>query len=788
MGELKQAWRWLLSRPGFTAAAVLTLALGIGATTAIFSVVYGVLFRPLPYPEPERLVWAGGSMPDFADVAARARSFSGLATTASNIYAADLGGGSAVRMRGDVVTPSFFAVTGAAPELGRAFTAADERQRVAVIADRLWRGPYASDPAVVGRVLRLNGKPYTIIGVMPSALRLPSPETLVWTPLEEAIAGWPERDNRQLRIARAVGRLAPGVELAAAQGELDGVMRQLGAEHPRTNADVGMVLVPLHQAIAGQVRPALLVLLGTVALVLLIAAGNVANLMLARTVSRERELAIRLALGARRHHLARMILTESLLLALAGGALGVLFAMWGVSLLVGLSPADFPRVDEIAVDVPVLGFALAVSLAVACLFALAPIFGVLRPPLAAFLSSARTATEGRQTGRLRGALVVAQVALSLVLVTGAALLLASLVNLMSTERGYDSQNLLTFTMPPGDLAGEAGMARHQRLLERAMQRIAELPGVVAVGGANSQPPDTLQRETRFVADGRPEADADDSPWIVVTPDYFRALGARMVDGRPFRASDTDRGEPVIAVNRSLARRLAPGRSPLGMRLRLLVPGVDPVPRTIVGVVDDVKYSGLAQDGESAIFTPWAQTPWPGMYVAVRTGGEPMAPARAISQAIAGIDPTQSVMSMRSMEDVTADALVGPRFYGVMLGLFGALALVLVAIGVYGVIAYDVALRTREIGIRLALGARPRAVVAMMVRRGSLLAMAGIAIGVAGGVAATRLLAGMLYGVGVADPRVFAGAALLLLAVAVVASLGAARRATRVDPMQALRAE
>ncbi len=622
---------------------------------------------------------------------------------------------------------------------------------------------------------------------MPPALRLPSPETVVWTPLEEALIGWPERGNRQLRIAQAYARLAPGVERPVAQAAVSAVMADLAARYPATNAEVVMTLQPLHESIVGHVRPALLVLLGTVALVLLIAAGNVANLMLARTVSRERELAIRLALGAGRGRLARMILTESVLLALAGGGLGVLFAMWGVTLLVSLSPADFPRASEVAVDLPVLGFALALSLAVAFLFALAPIFGVLRPPLAAFLTSARTATEGRQSGRLRSALVVGQVALSLVLVTGAALLLASLVNLMRTERGYDSENLLTFSLPPSAASEEAHQKR-QLFLERAMARIAALPGVVAVGGANSQPPATLQRATRFAREGEEGAATTQSPWIVVTPGYFAALGTGMVEGRRFTDADASAAEPVIVVNRSMARRLAPSGSALGIRLRLLVPGVEPRPRTIVGVVEDVKYTGLGDDGAIAIFTPWAQTPWPGMYVAVRTRGEPMSLARSIGQALSDLDPGQSVVAMRSMEDVTADSLVGPRFYGLMLGLFGALALALAAIGVYGLIAYDVALRTREIGIRLALGARPRSVVAMMVRRGALLAATGIAIGIAGGVLATRVLASMLYGVGAADPRVIAAAAALLLVVAAAASLSAARRVTRVDPMQALRAD
>ncbi len=787
MHDFKQAWRSLLARPGFTAAAVVTLALGIGATTAIFSAVYGVLFRPLPYPSADRLVWTRGSLPDLEDVADQPGLTDATAMTASNVYAADLGGSAAVQVRGDVVTPSFFSVAGIAPALGRTFTAADQTERVAVIADQLWRGPFGSDAQILGRSLRLNGKVYTVIGVMPPSLRLPSPETVVWTPLEEALIGWPERDNRQLRIAQGYARLAPGVERPAAQAAVSAVMADLAARYPATNAEVEMVLEPLHEAIVGRVRPALLVLFGTVALVLLIAAGNVANLMLARTVSRERELAIRLALGAGRLRLARMILTESVLLALAGGGLGVLFAMWGVTLLVSLSPADFPRASEVAVNMPVLGFALALSLVIACLFALAPILGVLRPPLAAFLTSARTATEGRQTGRLRSALVVGQVALSLVLVTGAALLLASLVNLMRTERGYDSENLLTFSLPPSATSEEAHQKR-QLFLERAMQRIAALPGVVAVGGANSQPPDTLQRATRFAREGQDEGAAAQSPWIVVTPDYFAALGAGIVEGRRFSDADASGTEPVIVVNRSLARHLAPAGSAVGTRLRLLVPGVDPRPRTIVGVVEDVKYTGLGQDGEIAIFTPWAQTPWPGMYVAVRTRGEPMSSARAIGRALAGLDPTQSVVAMRSMAEVTADSLVGPRFYGLMLGLFGALALALAAIGVYGLIAYDMALRTREIGIRLALGARPRSVVAMMVRRGSFLAATGIAIGVAGGVLATRVLASMLYGVGAADPRVIAAAAALLLVVAAAASLSAARRAIRVDPMQALRAE
>lgn len=781
---MRQGLRALGASPAFTAVAVLTLALGIGANVALFSVVNAVLLRPLPYREADRLMVTGLSLPDFQDLRERSRSFEDAAVWGSNRYDVRFGG-EAEPVLGAVVSPRFFPILGE-PALGRTFRPEEDKEPLAVVSHRLWERHYGGRPDVIGRTIELVDRAYTIVGVMPPEFEYPGRGFDVWSTMGSAMGGTPDQvTNRSLRIFRAVLRRKPEVTAAAAQAEATAISASLAKEHPETNAGFQIQLTPLRERLLGGVRPALLALLGAVGFVLLIACANLAHLSLARATARGREMAVRRALGASDGRLARLLLAESLTLALVGAAAGVLLAVWSVDLLRRLDPAALPRLATLRVDGAVLLFAFAVSIGTGVLFGLGPALSSARADLVVGLRDGSRGTPA--TGRsFRQVLVVIELALSLVVLAGAGLLARSFQRLTTVDPGFTSENLVTLA---------AGLWRYEperrtAVLEAVLDRLRALPGVEVAGSGTGLPPETAQRGTGFEVRERPVAEpgSQRAYFLAVTPDYFRALGTRVAEGREFEARDGKGAAPVVIINRRLATSLFGQETALGKHVRLLNPDQSPEWREVVGVVADVRYSGLDDPGEAAIYTPFAQTPFLFSFPMVRTRGEARLTGEAIRRALAEVDPRLATTRVRPMSDLVAGSVARPRFNMLLLSAFALLALALAAVGTYGVIVYGVAQRTREIGVRLALGARPGQVVSAVVREGLGLAAAGVTAGLLGAWGATRVLAGLLFGVTPTDPATLFGGALLLSAVAALASYLPARTAARIDPVVALRAD
>jgi putative ABC transport system permease protein len=785
--DLRYGLRALAKNPGFAAAAVFTLALGIGANTALFSVVYGVLFKPLPYKDAERVVVSPVSPPDFRDLRAAARSFERAAIWGSNRYNATAGG-ETEQVTGAIVSPDFLPMLGE-PLVGRVWRADEDAAPLAVISHDFWRRKFGGDPQVLGRPLRLSGQVHTIIGVMPPEFEYPARDFKVWVTFGSAMSAAPEQaENRQLRIFRAVARLKPGVTPAEMQAEADAISARLQRQYPDTNAGVRFDFRPLYQRLVGDVRRALLVLLGVVGLVLLIACANVANLTLARTASRAREVAIRTALGASRGRVLRQFLTESLLLAFLGGAVGLLLAAWCVDVLATLDPGGIPRLTTVRISAPVLASTLAATALAGVLCGLAPAWQAARAGFGQALKGAgRGAVGDAQGKRLRAALVVAEVALAIIVLVGAGLLGRSFVRLVGVNPGFEVENLLTVNVGFVQFKEPERRAAVQR---EVVARVARIPGVEAVGGRPVPPPVTPQRGTRFAVEGQPNDNAGERSayFLAVSPDYFRALGAPLVEGREFAGRDDAAGAKVVVINRSLARRLFPQGGAVGRRLQLVNPEQSGEWREVVGVVGDVRYSGLDDPGEAAIYTPFAQTPFLWNYLMVRTAMPPATVAEAVRRAVAEAEPSLEAANFRTMHELLSETVAEPRFYTLLVGAFALLALALAALGIYGVTAYSVTERTHEIGVRLALGARPGDVLRMVVGQGMKPALFGALIGLAGAVLLTRALESLLFGVSTTDPLTFAGVAAVLAGVALLACVVPARRAARVDPLVALRYE
>ena len=785
--DVRYALRALRKNPGFTAVAVLTLALGIGANTGIFSIVNGVLLQPLPYRDSDRVLVAGISLPDYEDLVEQNHVFDRTAVWASNRYKVMIGD-EPEQIVGATVSPDFFPLLGS-PAMGRTFRPEEERERLAVISHDLWQRRLGGDPGVLGRSLQVGAERHTIIGVMPAGFEYPDASFELWVPLASAMSTTPEQaENRALRIFRAMGHLRPGVTLAQARADVRAISRRLEDEHPDTNAGGEIEFEPLYEAIVGEVRPALIVLLCTVGLVLLIACANVANLLLARTTVRSREIALRAALGAPRWRVIRQLLTESVLLALLGGVFGVLLAQWVVDLLPRLRPGDIPRLGTVGLDVAVLAFTLILSLVTGILFGLAPALQASRSGLAESLKEGGRGAAGTAAGgRLRAALVVSEVALSLVVLVGAGLLLQSFARLLKEDPGFRQENLVSADL---ELWRYEDLKERTTVLHQVLDRLSQVPGVVAVGGGSGLPPETPQRGTGFEIAGRAPDEVEEAGayFLVITPDYFEALGTPVLQGRSFSESDGEAAAAVTIINQSLARRLFPGGEALGRQLRLVNPEQDPAWRTIVGVVADVSYRGLDDPGEAAIYTPFDQTPFLWQYLMLRTSVPPATVTRAIRDAVAAVDPDLVPSRIQPVAELVAGVVAPRRFNTLLLSAFGALALLLAGIGIYGVIAYSVTQRTREIGVRMALGAEPGDVMRLVVGQGLRLALAGVLLGLLGAFAATRLMRSLLYGVSATDPATFAAVAFVLTSLALLASYVPARRAVRLDPTRALRYE
>ena len=785
--DLRDAVRSLRKAPGFSGVAIATLALGIGANAAMFSIVRGVLLRPLPYRDADRLVTAGLSVPDYRDLRDSSRTLDRTAIWASNQYNLTRGGESEPVL-GGVVSTDFFPLL-SAPALGRVFAPEDARSPVAVLSDRLWRSRFASNAGILGAAIELSGKSYTVIGVMPPGFEFPRSDFDVWVPFEHSLATAPSQgENRSLRIFRLLAHLRTGATRAEASAEMAALSRRLQKQYPDTNGGFEIELRPLREALLGRVRPALLVLLATVGLVLLIACANVANLTLARIHSREQEIAVRSALGASRWRLVRHLLAESLTLSIAGGAAGAAAAAWAVSALPRFAPAAMPRVGSVRVDGGVLLFGFAVSVVTGIVSGLLPALEGSRTSLSRRLQEGgRSSSGGRRARGLRNTLVVAEVALAVVVLVGAGLLVRSLDRLLHVEPGFRAEKLLTFVV---DLSRFEKPERRAEVARRVVESVSRLPGVSAAGGGTGLPPETPQRGTGFAVAGRTTSDPDESRayFLAVSPDYFRALGTRVFEGRAFTASDRAGAPPVVVVSRGLAHRLFPTGSAVGRELRLVNPDETPDWRTIVGVVDNVRYSGLDDPGASAIYTPFPQTPFLWTYGMVRTSVPPETLAAAVREAVRSVEPGIVAARLRPMEHIVEGSVAAPRFQTRLLSGFGALALLLAALGIYGVISYGVGQRRREIGIRMALGAQSAQVLRLFAGQGLRLVAVGLAVGLGAALAAARLLRGLLYEVGTTDPLTFASIAALLVAVGFLASWLPGWRAARLDPITALRDE
>jgi len=785
MNDTRYAVRTLARTPGFAVTAILTLALGIGVTTAMFSVVKTVVLDPLPYRDPARLVVSRLSLPDYRDVQRASRSFEQTAFWGTNLYSINAGGEDR-QVLGGVVSHELLSLLGITPAAGRLFTEEDDRQATVIIGHGLWQSLYGGDPSAVGRVIDLSGMPYTIVGVAPAGFRFPSAEFELWASagmlLTQAKA---QTESRALRIFTAIGRLKPDVTIEQARSELAAISADLSQTYPATNAGIVLEVRSLTDRIVGDVRTPLFVLLATVGFILLIACANVANLMLARTAAREREIAIRSALGAARRRLFGQLAVESLVLAIAGGLCGLLLAMWMTDLVPTLLASRLPRAEAVRIDGMVLLVASMVTLGTSVLFGIAPALQS-RGSVTALREGGRGVSGGARQRKLRSGIVVVEVGLAIVVVIGAGLLVRSFVTLTTRNPGFDPDHVLSFNAQFAKLPDAAARGRAAAAL---MDRLSSLPGVVSAGAATGLPTVTPQRGTRFEIESRQLTPEEDGAlFMAATPGVFQAWRTPVLSGRAFQPTDTGTSQPVVLINRTLASTVFAGGDPVGRRIRIINPEYSSDWRTIVGVVGDVQFRRLDRDMDPTIYTPFSQTPFMWGYVMVRTTGDPSALTRSIKGIVRSVDPNVIASGVRPMIEVVSGTVAEPRLSMLLVSGFALLALVLASVGIYGVIAYSVSQRTHELGLRMALGAGRAGVLAMIIREGLVTATIGIVAGLGAAALATRLMSDLLVGITARDPLTFGGGAVLLLMIAAAASYLPARRATRVDPMVALRAE
>jgi putative ABC transport system permease protein len=799
MQDLRYAVRMLRRQPGFTAVAVLTLALGIGATTAVFTVVNGVLLRPLAYRDPDRLVqlFHGRdgrltmtfSPPNYRDVTTDSGVFSGA--TAMTPSSANITGiGDPLLVDGADVTTSFFSVLGVVPRYGRTLVEDDGSgagAAVVVIGDNLWRRLFGARPGVVGTTLRMDGKPFTIVGVAPPELRIPGGaeywRPLVFKPRDVSDAA------RGAQWIGAIARLKPDVDLERAKSAMAVVADRLARDFPRTNKNRVMTAMRLQERIVRGIRPALLILLGSVTLVLLVACVNVANLLLARANGRSREVAVRAAVGAGRRRLVQQFLAESLVLGAAGGLAGLVVAYWSTRALVGLGPASVPRLTDVGIDWRVLAFTISVAMVTSVVFGLAPALAATGDVIARFISSAGRGIAGHVGSRIRRTLVVCETALAVMLLVGAGLLLRSYQQINMVDPGFSADHLLTFTvsLPEQSYTTSAAAGRFVRELAARLAMHAGVEHAAAIYGLPLD--DTFSAHSSFTRAG--EADSGDTPSAgmrIITPDYFAAMKISVRRGRAFDAHDDERSPEVVIVNEEAARRYWPGQNAIGQQLHLGVRLAEARSgmKTIVGVVGDVKYGALDAVASPEVYVPHAQHPVDSMTMVVRTTGDPVAFVPLARADLASIDRELPLAGVRTMGEVVGRSVAERRFTMLLLASFATVAVLLAAIGVYGVLAYAVSQRTQEIGVRLAIGAAPGDVVRLFLREGVALAVVGLLVGLGGAVAGARALTVLLFGVTTTDPLTFGSVAGTLAIVALLASYVPARRAARVDPMDALR--
>ena len=796
-GDVRYGGRLLLKTPSVTVAAVLALALGIGANTAIFSVVNTVLLRPLPFPDAGRLVTmridnlrynvrnAMACYPDIADWRQQSRSFDSMAAFSPRSVNLTTRG-EPERVSLWKVNAGLFPMLGVKMALGRGFLPAEDQPgagRVVLLSHSLWQRRFGSDAGLVGKPIVVDGDPYTVTGILPRAFKLEEEGPDLYTPI--ALSGAHARGDEWLFGAYA--RLKPDASLERAQAELATIQRRL-EQHYRRPLSFYPHVWGMREFMVRDVRLSLIVLLGAVALVLLIACANVANLLLARAGARQKEMAIRTALGAGRRRVVRQLLTESVLLALLGGVFGVLLAWWGIGALSALGSERLPMLKQSRLDLPVLGFTMLISLVTGLVFGIAPAVAVSRTNVHEMLKEgSRGSSEGRSSSRLRGLLVVSEVALALLLMIGASLMTRSLLKLHDVDPGFHPPGVLTASidLPPSKYSKPEQQVAFYRQLE---ERLEAMPGVSAAGLTSVLPLTGNNQGMPMVIEGRPVSGPSDAPILyfrMVNDRYFQAMRIPLRKGRLFTAEDKQGAPRVLMINETMARRFWPNRDPIGKRVGS---GAPQDWMTVVGVVGDVRHMSLAQEPDAEIFLPFAQNPQPAMKLVMRTASDPLRSASALRQAVMEVDRDQPVSRVASMEQNLSNSVATKRFATTLLGIFATVALVLAIVGIYGVISFSVTRRQQEIGVRMALGARGGDVLRMVVGQGILLALIGVAIGLAAAFPLTRVIGSLLYGVRATDPAVYAGVALLLVAVAALASYLPARRAARMDPVVALRYE
>ncbi len=798
--DTRYAIRTMLKTPGFTAIAVTALALGIGANTAIFSVVNAVLLRPLPYKDPDRLVHvhrmqppiqrAPISRPDYFEWETQQEVFQGIAAFFWRTYNLT-GVDQAEKLAGARVTGSFFSLFGMSPAAGRFLDSSDDQPgapRIAVIGYGLWQRRFGGSTDLIGQTIALNGDAYTVIGIAPAAFQFPRGAD-VWTPalLSE------EKSTRGFNYLKIIARLKDGVFRFQAQAQMNQIAAGLAEKYPANDTNLTVAIAPLLEDQVGNIRPVLFILLGAVAFVLLIACANVANLLLARATARQKEFAIRTALGAGRLRLARQLLTESVLLALAGGIVGVLLSVWGTHLLAAAAPASIPRVKEISLDKWVLGFTLLISLFTGIIFGLAPALQVSRTDLNEMLKEGGRGTAGVSPHRafLRRALVVSEIALSLVLLVSAGLLIESIKHLTQVSPGFDPHGVLTadVSFPRKPSSEKEDDQAPARFLAEAEQRIGSLPGVQSVGTISDLPvTGNSSVNGDFNVEGRPPYNPGEAPvaeFRLVTPNYFLAIGIPLLKGRALTERDNENAPQTIVINQALADRIFGDEDPIGKRLLAL----DEKPHEIVGIAGNARQWGLDRPADPEIYFPFSQINFTSeSTLVVRTASDPAGLLDAVRNAVRDASSDAPVFRVKTMMDVMATSTAQQRFNMILMTVFATVALVMAAIGLYGVISYSVTQRVHEIGIRMALGASTSDVVKLIVGQGMVLASAGVLIGLGAAFALTRLLSSLLFGISPTDPITFAVISLILTGVALVACFVPARRATRVDPMIALRYE
>jgi putative ABC transport system permease protein len=807
--DIRYGIRMLLKAPSFSIVATIALALGIGANTAIFSVVNAVLLRPLPFPNSEQLmmVWetdatrgqvrGTASYPDFADWRDQNHVFEHMASFHNSDFIVT-GRGESARLQGAVVNADLFPLLGVTPAIGRGFLPEEDKPgetgRVLLLSQELFQRRFNADPNVVGQSMVLDGKNYTIIGVMPHAFQFPIQNEPVelWTTVALDREGKdPITDERGAHYMNVIARLKLGVSKEQAQSEMTAISARLEQQYPDKNLHRSSKVEPALDALVGNIRPALLILLGAVGCVLLIACANVANLLLARAMTRHKEMAIRSALGASRSRVVRQLLTESVLLSLAGGALGLILAIWWSDLLVALGKEDIPRALQVGMDWRVLGFTLTVSVLTGIIFGLVPALHSSKTQLTETLKEGgRGSGEGARRNKIRGVLIVGELAIAVVLLVGAGLLIQSLWRLRQVSPGFKSQNVLTFVVGVPEV--KYPTEKQAPFYRDLVARIESLPGVSSAGAVIPLPLSGDLFSISFETEGRPEAKGDQpsADFFAITPGYFKTLGMSQLKGREFNERDDKQAPGVVIVNQAFAGKFFPNEDPIGKRIK---PGIStdegkPVMREIVGVVGDVKNRNLSSEFRPGYFLPSAQVPFNQMTVLVKTTNDPRSLIPAVQREVNAMDKELPVFNIKTMDDYLASSVATPRFNTTLLSVFAAVALVLTIVGLYGVMSYSVAQRTNEIGLRMALGAQTRDVLRLIVSQGFKLVILGLAIGLVGASALMRVIASLLFGVTTKDPLTFVGVAVLLAFVALGACYIPARRAARVDPMEALRYE